>query len=226
GSDDLIVSEEFRLRDDSSTQINDVVPEELSENATGVTGIEVGETMHIRGTTNRNPEDATIVVEATEGPSLAELGTEVTEEWSNDGEWNVSIEVPEDVEPGQYTIESDDGERVDEANVTIASEGTYEEGERTGEQLGELQNQIEELEGQVDSLESERDELQTEVEDLESTNEELESDLEEAEEAEDDDDSNDSNDSDDGEGQPGFTAVAALISLIAVALLAIRRQEE
>jgi len=224
GSDDLIVSEEFRLSTDSRTQIEDVVPEQIADNATGITGIEVGETMSISGTTNRNPEDATVVVEAVEGPSIAELGTAVTDEWGTDGEWNVTIEVPESVEPGQYTIQSDDGERVDEANVTISAEGTFEEGEREGDMLGELQNEIEELRTQVDNLESERDDLQSQVDDLEATNEDLRAQMNGSES--DGPEQPENNTTDDGEGQPGFTAVAALISLIAVALLAIRRQEE
>jgi PGF-CTERM protein len=182
--------------------------------------------MVVRGVTNRNPDDATIVVEATEGPSIAELGTAVTDQWGHDGVWNVSIEVPEAVEPGQYTIQSDDGDRISEANVTIAAEGTYEEGERVGNQLGELQSQIEELETQVENLQSERDSLQQQVQELNQTNADLRADLEEAQQDDDTTEQPDENETDDGEGQPGFTAVAALISLIAVALLAIRRQEE
>lgn len=226
GSDDLIVSEEFRLRDDSSTQIHNVVPSQLAGNATGIVDIEVGEEMVISGTTNRNPDDATIVVEATEGPSLADLGTAVTEDWGQDGEWNVTIEVPEGVEPGQYTIQSDDGERISEANVTIAAEGTYDEGERGDDQIGELQNQIEELQNQVSNLEDERNDLEQQVQDLNETNSQLREDLNAAQQDNGSDTDTSDNETDDGEGQPGFTAVAALISLIAVALLAIRRQEE
>ena len=226
-SDDLLVSEEFRLRDDSSTQIQDVVPAQLSDNATGIVGIEVGEDMVVRGLTNRNPDEATIVVEAVSGPSLADLSTAVTDEWDQDGVWNVTIPVTEEVEPGTYTIQSDDGERISEANVTIAAEGTYEEGERAGNQIGELQNQIEELQNQVDNLESERDDLEQQVSELEDENSQLEADLEEAQSQSDTGgEEPEDNETDDGEGQPGFTAVAALISLIAVALLAIRRQEE
>ncbi|MCX2817779.1 PGF-CTERM sorting domain-containing protein [Haladaptatus sp. F3-133] len=225
-SDDLIVAEEFRLRDDSSTQIEDVVPSQISDNATGIVDIEVGEEMVVRGTTNRNPDDATIVVEATEGPSLAELGTAVTDEWGYDGEWNVTIDVPESVEPGQYTIQSDDGDRISEANVTVAAEGTFEPGERVGDQLGELRNEIEELQSTVDNLESERNDLEEQVTTLEDENSQLEADLEAAQNDTDTGGADDTNETDDGQGQPGFTAVAALISLIAVALLAIRRQEE
>jgi major cell surface glycoprotein (TIGR04216 family) len=226
GSDDLIVAEEFRLRDDSSTQIEDVVPSQISDNATGIVDIEVGEEMVVRGTTNRNPDDATIVVEATEGPSLAELGTAVTDEWGYDGEWNVTIDVPESVEPGQYTIQSDDGDRISEANVTVAAEGTFEPGERVGDQLGELRNEIDELQSTVDNLESERNDLEEQVTTLEDENSQLEADLEAAQNDTDTGGADDTNETDDGQGQPGFTAVAALISLIAVALLAIRRQEE
>jgi major cell surface glycoprotein (TIGR04216 family) len=224
-SDDLISADEFRLSTDSRTQIEDVAPASIADNVTGITGIEVGETMVVRGTTNRNPEDATVVVEAVEGPSIAELGTAVTDEWETDGVWSVEIEVPEEVEPGNYTIQSDDGERVDEVNVNIVAEGTFSDGERLQDQVGELRERIEELEGQVDQLESERSDLEQQVSDLESENSDLEAQLEDAQSEE-----PEGNESDGGEeesqGQPGFTAVAALVALMAVALLALRREEE
>ncbi len=221
GSDDLLVAEQFRLTSDSRTQINDVVPTQYEENLTGVADIEVGETAVIRGTTNRNPNDATIVVEATEGPSIAELDVGIADEWEQDGVWHVEIEVPEEVEPGNYTIQSDDGERVDEVTVDIVAEGTFAEGERLEDELGELRAQIEELQDQVAQLESERDDLQQEVNDLEDRNAELEAQLED-----DDDDDEVDDEEPPEEEQPGFTAVAALIALIAVALLALRRQDE
>jgi len=236
GSDDLVVTEEFRLSDDSRTEMDEVVPASLRDQLTGVHPIEVGETMVIRGTTNRDFEDATIVVEADDGPSIAELGTEVTDEWETDGIWSVEFEVGEEVEPGNYTIRSDDGERIDEQTVQILAEGTLEEGERLQDEAEQLRQEIEELQGQLESVRSERDELQNEVSELESTNEELNNEIadleDQIENMEEQDDSGDGNVSDDTtddteeEGQPGFTAVAALVALIAVALLALRRREE
>ena len=233
GSDDLIVTEEFRLSDDSRTEMEEVVPGELRDQLTGIHPIEVGETMVIRGTTNRDFEDATIVVEADDGPSIAELGTEVTDEWETDGIWEVEFEVSEEVEPGNYTLRSDDGERIDEQQVQILAEGTLEEGERLQNEAEQLRQQVEELQGQLESVRSERDELQNQVSELESTNEDLnqqiadlEDEMEGMEETDDTGDGNVSDDEPEEEGQPGFTAVAALVALVAVALLALRRREE
>jgi major cell surface glycoprotein (TIGR04216 family) len=240
GSDDLIEGQTFRISDDSRTSIESVVPSELEDQLSGVQTIEVGETMVVGGLTNRNPEDATIVVEAEQGPSIAELGTEVTDEWPADdqddetpgGEWSVEIPVSEEVEPGNYTIRSDDGERIDEQTVEIVAEGTLEEGERLQDEAEQLQAQIDELEGQLESVRNERDELQNQVSELESTNSDLEdeiasleSDMEDQQDQQNNGTDTDGEDTEE-EGQPGFTAVAALVALVAVALLALRRREE
>jgi PGF-CTERM protein len=208
-----------------------VVPAELRDQLSGVHPIEVGETMVIRGDTNRDFEDATIVVEADAGPSIAQLGTAVTDEWGTDGVWEVEIEVGEEVEPGNYTMRSDDGERIDEQRVEIVAEGTLEEGERLQNEADQLRQQIEELEGQLESVRSERDELETQVSELESTNSDLEDRIDELEsQQQQDGNATDDGETDDGEQQeqqqPGFTAVAALVALVAVALLALRRREE
>jgi major cell surface glycoprotein (TIGR04216 family) len=238
GSDDLIVTEEFRLTDDSRTAINDIVPDELRDNLTGVNTIEVGETMVVRGVTNRNPDDATIIVEAEQGPSTAELGTGIADEWAADGEegdapggvWSTELEVDEEVEPGEYVIRSDDGDRIDEATVEIVAEGTLEEGARLQDEAAELQQRVQELEGQIETLEGERDELESQVSDLESQNSDLESQVSDLESQLEEAQQTDQNETDTGdqeeEGQPGFTALAALVALIAVALLALRRREE
>jgi major cell surface glycoprotein (TIGR04216 family) len=128
GSDDLIVTEEFRLLDDSLTSITDIVPAGRRDDLSGINPIEVGETMVVRGTTNRNPDDATIIVEAEEGPTQAQLGTGIADEWASDGEvgagrpggvWSAELEVDEEVEPGEYIIRADDGDRIDERTVEI-----------------------------------------------------------------------------------------------------------
>ncbi|MDZ7687950.1 MAG: PGF-CTERM sorting domain-containing protein [Halobacteriales archaeon] len=227
-SDDLIVSEEFRLSDDSRTEMTDAVPAQHRDQLTGVHPIEVGETMVVRGITNRDFEDATIVVEADDGPSIAELGTEVTEEWDTDGVWEVEFEVSEDVEPGEYVMRSDDGERIDEMTVEILAEGTLEDGERLQNEAEQLRQQVEELQGELETVRGERDDLEQQVSELESTNSDLEDRIAELEENQqpEDDSEDDSEEPEEEEGQPGFTAVAALVALVAVALLALRRREE
>lgn len=123
-NDDLSTSDSFRITTESRVEITDVVPAQLTDNVSGIAPIELGENMFIGGTTNRNPDEATIVVEATEGPSLAELGVGIDDVWNDDhepdgGEWGVDIQVTEQVEPGNYTIEADDGEVVDEVTVEV-----------------------------------------------------------------------------------------------------------
>jgi len=237
GSDDLFVGEEFRLTTDSRTEITEVVPAQLADNVSGIAPIEVGETMVIRGETNRNPDESTIVVEATEGPSLAELGVGIDDNWNDDrepdgGEWSVEIEVTEQVEPGNYTIQSDDGERVDEQVVEVVAEGTAPE--PRVENVESLRQRISELEDEVEFLRGQRDQLNNTITELEQENDQLRQDLEEAQsqddsmddEPQDDSEDNESEDDSEEEQTPGFTAVAALISLVAVALLALRRKEE
>ncbi|MCX2818767.1 plastocyanin/azurin family copper-binding protein [Haladaptatus sp. F3-133] len=103
----------------STTRITDVVPKQETDTASGINDIEVGETMVVRGVTNRQPSETAIVVEATEGPTIASVPTAVTDDWGSDGEWSVEMDISEDVEPGRYTFQSDDGDRIDEATVNI-----------------------------------------------------------------------------------------------------------
>jgi major cell surface glycoprotein (TIGR04216 family) len=115
GSDDLMITSEFRLTDGLST-IESVHP----VGAPGAGTVGSGETIAVTGTTNRVPGDSTIVVEL-----LSESGQSVaagsTDRWDRDGQWNVSLAV-DSIEPGNYTVRADDGLVSDRQPVVVVGE--------------------------------------------------------------------------------------------------------
>ena len=117
GGDDLAVRETFRLAGPRTT-VTDVVPASTPD-ATGVQAVPPGETMLVRGTTNRNPDDATVVVEVTEGPSAASFPMATVPSWSTDGVWTARLAVPSGATPGTYTFEVDDGENTLTRSVVV-----------------------------------------------------------------------------------------------------------
>ncbi|QGX95260.1 major cell surface glycoprotein [Haloplanus rallus] len=117
GGDDLAVRETFRLAGPRTT-VTDVVPASTPD-ATGVLAVPPGETMLVRGATNRNPDDATVVVEVTEGPSAASFPLVTAPSWSADGVWTARLAVPSDATPGTYTLEVDDGENTFTRSVVV-----------------------------------------------------------------------------------------------------------
>jgi len=108
GGDDLAVRESFRLSGPRTT-VTDVVPASTPD-ATGVQAVPPGGTMLVRGRTNRNPDDATVVVEVIEGPSATSFPMVTASSWSTDGVWMARLAVPSGATPGTYTVEVDDGE--------------------------------------------------------------------------------------------------------------------
>ncbi|MFP4632709.1 MAG: PGF-CTERM sorting domain-containing protein, partial [Halobacteriales archaeon] len=211
-------AERFRLATNERTEVTDVVPAEM-DNLTGVQPIEQGETMVIRGVTNRNPDQAIVSTTVDDGPEegVAALSEPTTDEWGHDGVWEVEIEVTDEVVPGNYTFEAEGVDDQDFVDVQVVGEG--EAGDRSEDDVDSLREEVDDLEDEVERLRGERDELQDRIDELEDENEDLEQerdDLEEdLEEAEDEE-----------EEQPGFTVVAALMALIAVALLAMRRGDQ
>jgi major cell surface glycoprotein (TIGR04216 family) len=218
GSDDLLVSKTFRLTDDSTTGISDVVPA-AQPNASGVNPIEVGETTLVRGLTNRNPEVSTIVVEAINGTDANKVPVNTTEEWGTSGEWNMTLDIPTDVTPGTYTLQAEDGDTTDSVVVDIVAQG--ERGNISTGTTQQLQNQIQELQGQVQQLRSRNQQLNQTVSDLRSENQDLQDQMDQMEQ---NDTGGDTNDTAGDEGQPGFTPVVALIALVSAALIALRRR--
>ena len=116
-SDDLLIQESFRYAD-GSTSIETVRPE--GSNASGVQQIAVGDTMEVVGLTNRKPDDNTITVGVVDGPSANEFDTGSTDQWGGDGIWSVTLGT-DNVEPGTYTIEVDDGDNTDTVQVQIVA---------------------------------------------------------------------------------------------------------
>jgi len=116
-SDDLIVTETFRLAE-ASTSIDSIYPD--AAEAAGINPVATGETMVIAGSTNLKPDDNTISIEVTseDGTSVA---LEDTDEWNNDGQWMVEIDTT-DFETGTFTVEADDGDNTDTVNVEVVSE--------------------------------------------------------------------------------------------------------
>ncbi|MFB6080513.1 MAG: HVO_2072 family ArtA-dependent S-layer glycoprotein [Haloferacaceae archaeon] len=115
-SDDLVSRQTFHIAS-PRTEVRDVVPA-TTPNATGVQPIAPGETTLVRGTTNRNPRDATITVEVvdSEDDTVADATVRA---WGGDGVWTTTLTVPADTPPGTYALRIDDGENVATRNVQI-----------------------------------------------------------------------------------------------------------
>jgi PGF-CTERM protein len=127
-----------------------------------------------------------------------------TDEWGSNGEWSTTIDLSDtDIEPGNYTVESDDGDNTDRTTVQVVEAGSLEEEPpetETPEPATEAPDTETETETEAPDTETEAPDTETEM-DTEMTTEEETT----------------------GENGPGFTAAIALIALIAAALLAVRR---
>jgi major cell surface glycoprotein (TIGR04216 family) len=119
-SDDLSIRESFEYTD-ATTRITAVRPAQLPE-GDDVSAIEVGETMVIRGETNRQPEQNRITVAAVGGPAARRLPAVSTDEWGANGTWSVEVDTA-GLDPGRYTFEADDGASTDRVRVRIVPPG-------------------------------------------------------------------------------------------------------
>ncbi|AZH24355.1 HVO_2072 family ArtA-dependent S-layer glycoprotein [Haloplanus aerogenes] len=122
GSDDLAVRQTLQLAAPRTT-VRDVVPADRPD-ATGMLAVPPGGTMLVRGTTNRNPDDALVVVEVIEGPSAASFPSVTTAAWGSDGIWSAQLAVPAGADPGTYTLRIEDGETAVTRQVVIGRERT------------------------------------------------------------------------------------------------------
>jgi major cell surface glycoprotein (TIGR04216 family) len=107
-SDDLQVLETFRFADG------------LTAIGTATSPVESNGTIEIRGQTNRQPDDNTIVAELlTQDDESVSLSS--VDQWDTDGTYTVEIELS-DAEPGNYTLEVDDGENTDRAPIEVVEQ--------------------------------------------------------------------------------------------------------
>jgi len=199
-SDDLIVTQTFRLND-GTVSLDAVYPE--GSEASGINPVAAGDTMVVEGTTNRKADDNSIVIDILDedGNSLA---TESTEMWGADGMYTVSVDTS-DLETGTYTIEADTGDNTDRETVEIV-ESIEEDNE-------------EEATNETDTEEETTEEETTEEETTEEETTEEETTEEESTEETTEEESTD-------DSTPGFGALVALVALVAAALLATRRRDE
>ncbi|PAU84988.1 major cell surface glycoprotein [Halorubrum salipaludis] len=198
GSDDLIVSENFRLND-ATLSINDVYPEEAE--SSGVNPVATGETMVVDGDTNRQSDIAAITVEIL-GQDDTNYDSVSTDEWGNDGQWTASLDTS-DLETGTYIIEADDGDSTDRVEVEIVEEREEPSDGEDGE------------DGSDDGEDG--------SDDGEDGSDDGEDGSDDGEDGMDGEDGEDGDDGDSEDGTPGFGALVALVALIAAALLATRR---
>ncbi|XGI84118.1 hypothetical protein ACEU6E_02400 [Halorutilales archaeon Cl-col2-1] len=225
GTDDLLQRDEIRVAS-PSTEIDDVVPDSFA-NLTGVRTLELGETAVVRGTTNRNPDDTSITLEATEGASADELPLVTVETWNREtGEWSASVDT-EGLETDEYVLRAEDGDGESSDTVTVR---VVAEGERRAEEMrsrDDLTSEIEDLESRIENVTTENRELETRIENLTSRNEnlsrsidDLESERQSLEER-----LRELNESrEEGEDQPGFGFVTVLVAVAVVAAVSVVRR--
>lgn len=121
GSDDLVVDTPFVLTE-GNVRLTDVVPAS-DRQASSVQPVPVGETMVVRGVTNRRPNDLLIDVTVT-APDGDAVDAATVDDWETDGVWEVELAVPSDALPGTYTVEADDGDRSARVDVEIVAAST------------------------------------------------------------------------------------------------------
>ncbi|NHN58743.1 MULTISPECIES: hypothetical protein [Halorussus] len=131
GSDDLTLTQTFRYAD-AATSVSAILPQAQADQPvtpgfqTQVQPIEVGQDIAVRGLTNRRPDDNTITVEVIDGPSASEFDSAATDEWGRNGVWSVNLSA-QNVEPGTYTLEVDDGDNTDIVQFEVVPAGQQDE---------------------------------------------------------------------------------------------------
>jgi major cell surface glycoprotein (TIGR04216 family) len=115
-SDDLVIEDSFRYTD-GSTNVETVRAQGTNE--LGVQDIQPGDTIEVIGVTNRKPDDNTIAVDVVDGPSATEFPSASDDDWNFTGQWSVTMDVPDTVEPGLYTLEADDGDTTDTVTFRV-----------------------------------------------------------------------------------------------------------
>ena len=112
GSAVAVVSPVVHGGDTADVSVVDVVPANRS-NLSGVHTVEAGSAVHLRGTTNRRPDDNAIDVSVVDGPDADRFGFAIVRSWGTDGVWTARLDVPATVTPGTYTLAVRVGEERD-----------------------------------------------------------------------------------------------------------------
>ena len=180
-SDDLMDTTTFRLADGLTTIETVTSP------------VESNGTIELEGQTNRKADDNTIVVELVNQDDTVVASTS-TDQWGTNGTYSASVEL-DGVEPGEYQIESDDGENTDRAPVEVVEQVDEEETPTTATPEPDTPTPTPTATPEPDTptpTEEPADDTETDTPSTDA-------------------------------GTPGFGIVVALTALIAAALLAVRR---
>jgi|GEM_PF-5717778 len=118
-SDDIRVVDTFRITD-ALTTIDAVVPANTTgeSDETRFGPVTAGETMSVRGTTNRRPNDTTLFVDLVDPTSGRVVADTETDAWGLSGNWEVTLSTA-GVDPGNYTVRVDDGDDRDAVSVRV-----------------------------------------------------------------------------------------------------------
>jgi PGF-CTERM protein len=117
GSDDLADRTNFVL-----TRATITIDEVNLPDGQNVSTFQPGETMVVRGTTNRRPDQNSLNVEVGSGPSAGAFAGDIVDRWGSNGTWTARIDVPEDAATGTYTLRAADGDSTDTTTFAVASE--------------------------------------------------------------------------------------------------------
>jgi len=166
--------------------------------------------MVIEGKTNRDPDDTSITVEAVRGPSHERVGTVKVDEWGQDGRWRVALGTDETLEPGRYTVQIDDGVRIDEKEVAISACPLP----TRKSQIESRRGVIKRLGWEVENLRDETNKLNQIRKELIKENQKLRERINETTEGNSSTDGVETREEDGSEGLHGFTILVALLSLV------------
>lgn len=111
GSDDRAIVSEFQLVS-ARTRITAIT----RAGAGPGTSLRPGDTVVVRGVTNRRPDQNAIDV------AVGSQGGVIVDDWGTDGVWTATIPLPENLTPGSYVVRASDGDSTDSVTVTVGTE--------------------------------------------------------------------------------------------------------
>ncbi|WP_049900037.1 HVO_2072 family ArtA-dependent S-layer glycoprotein [Natrinema sp. J7-1] len=205
-SDDAMVTDSFRYTD-ASTTIDSIYPK--GAEADGVNPVAVDGTIVVEGSTNLQPDENTITVEVKDKNDETKE-VESTDKWGTNGNWTLEVPTENIEDVGSYTVESDDGETTDRAEIEVVEEINDSD---------ENKGNSDENKGDSDENKGDSDDNKDDSDDNKDNSDENK---DNSDDNKDDSDSSDSSDSSD-DSTPGFGVGVALVALLGAALVALRR---